>query len=290
MLNKAEKYFKENIEELKLNGTLDENPRPRYDSDGEPAHTKFITQVFEKYDIPKGETPITEARQIAIKKGINEIRWIYQDQTSDLAVLRDKHDIHWWDSWAVGDDDNIGQRYGATVKRYDLMNKLLDSLVNDPFGRRHIISLWQEEDFNETDGLKPCAFQILISVSKRHGSDEKYIDLTLVQRSSDYLVAGHINKMQYLALQMMIAKHCSYQVGSFAHFVQNLHVYDRHMEQAETLLNRLEFLEKNHKKGLNPVLTLNVPEGTNFYDITTDDFKLLHYTPIKPNLQFELGI
>ncbi|WP_144509832.1 thymidylate synthase [Bacillus sp. FJAT-22090] len=289
MLNKAETYFIQNMLDIIENGTTDENPRPRYESDGQPAHTQFITQVFEKYDIAKGEIPITVLRPISIKNGINEVRWIYQDQTSELSVLKEKHNIHWWDSWNIG-DGTIGQRYGATVKRYDLMNKLLDGLINDPFGRRHIINLWQEKDFAETEGLKPCAFEIEISVVKRKGSDSKYIDLTLTQRSSDYLVAGHINKMQYLALQMMIAKHCSYKVGNFAHFVQNLHLYDRQIEQAKELLKRALTFEGVDRGGRKPIFTLNVPDGTNFYDITDRDFKLIGYNPIKPNMKFDLGI
>jgi thymidylate synthase len=276
---KADFLFKGNIVSILDDGCQDENPRPKY-KDGTPAYTMFITQVFEKYNLSQGEFPITTLRQIPITWGINEIRWIYQDQSSSLALLRDKYNIDWWDSWSIG-DDTIGQRYGATVERYNLMNRLLQGLINDPYGRRHIISLWQEKDFKETEGLPPCAFQTLFSVRKVKG--EFYLDMTLTQRSCDYLVAGHINKMQYVAFQMMVAKHCGYKVGFFSHFVQNLHIYDRHVEQAEKLLARTPS-EKN------PILKLNVPDGTNFYHITADDFELINYEPVKPQLKFELGI
>jgi len=279
-MNKADKIFKENIMDIVLNGNTDENPRPRYASDGEPAHSIYITQVFEKYDISKGEFPITTLRPIAIKHGVNEIRWIYQDQSNELSRLEGEYGIMWWRDWEVGDSDTIGQRYGATVKRYDLMNKLLNGLINDPFGRRHILSLWQELDF-QTDGLNPCAFLTMLSVRKV--DNVKYLDMTLIQRSSDYLVAGHINKMQYVAFLMMIAKHCGYQVGVFSHFVQNLHIYDRHLLQAEVLLKRTP-------SNVTPKFELNVPDGTNFYDITYEDFKLTDYEPVRPQLKFELGV
>lgn len=280
-MNKADKIFKDNINEILMNSAIDENPRPKYESDGEPAYSLYITQVFEKYNIAEGEFPITTLRPINIKHGINEIRWIYQDQTSDLSVLEDKYGIGWWDSWEVSGTRTIGQRYGATVKKHDLMNKLLDSLVKDPYSRRHIISMWQEDDFNSTDGLLPCAFQTIFSVRKV--KDVMYLDMTLIQRSSDYLVAGHINKMQYVAFMMMVAKHCGYEVGIFSHFVQNLHIYTRHVMQASELLDR----EPSKKK---PILKLNVPNGTNFYDIKFEDFELVDYEPVKPQLKFELGI
>ena len=126
------------------------------------------------------------------------------------------------------------------------------------------------------------------SVSRR-GTDDLYLDLTLVQRSSDYAVAGHINKMQYVALQMMVAKHCGYQVGKFNHFVQSLHVYDRHLPQCQELVERAKVLSEREVQS-QPQLILDVPDGTDFYDIKPSDFILTGYNPIHPQLKFELAI
>ena len=248
--------------------------RPVY-IDGKPAHTKFITHAVETYDISKGELPITTLRPIPWKSGVKEILWIYQDQTSDLKVLRDKYGITWWDEWNVG-NDTIGQRYGATVKKYDMVNKLLKGLQEQPYGRRHIIDLYQFADFEETEGLYPCAYQTLWSARG------EYLDVTLIQRSSDYLVANHINKIQYVALQMMVARHVGLQPGKFTHYVENLHIYDRHLEQAKILLERTP-------SDKSPKLILN-PEKKSFYDFTIEDFVMIDYEPVKPNVKFELGI
>jgi thymidylate synthase len=290
-MNRADFNHKYLINKILNEGSWDRNPRPKYE-DGTPAHSKYITQIFEEYDISKGELPITTLRPIHIMKAIKEILWIYQDQTNSLITLEKEHGINWWRPWAVttvvtdefGDKslsyDTIGQRYGATVKRYDLMNKVLKGLIDDPFGRRHLVNLLQETDLNETDGLYPCAFMFLLSV--REVEEEMYLDMTLTQRSSDYLVAGHINMMQYVALLMMIAHHCGYKVGRFARLTQNLHIYDRHIEQAYKILER----EPSNEV---PKLTLNA-EGKSFYEIKAEDFVLENYNPVKPQLKFDLGI
>jgi thymidylate synthase len=267
-MNNADKYYIQNLQKIMSEGSLDENPRPKY-SDGTPAHSKFITQVFEEYNISKGEFPITTLRNTAIKTGIKEILWIYQKQTSSLEVAREMG-INWWEEWNVG-DNSIGQRYGATIKRYDLMNKLLDGLVNDPFGRRHIISMYQYVDLEETNGLFPCAYEILCSIRKV--GEDKVLDMTLVQRSSDYLTANTINKGQYLALQMMVAGHCGYKVGKFCHLVQNLHIYDRHFDYVSELL-------KNETTNISPSFRLN--GNKNFYDYTLDDFEFFDFDKLKP--------
>ena len=265
---KADKYYIENLNRIfSGDGTWDENPRPKYE-DGQPGHSKFITQVFEEYDISKGEYPITTLRNTAIKTGIKEVLWIYQKQTNSLSVAREM-DINWWDEWNIG-DDTIGQRYGATIKRYDLMDKLLHNLKSDPFGRRHIMNMYQYSDLEETSGLFPCAYETMWSVRKVNG--EFYLDLTLNQRSNDYIMAGYINKIQYVALQMMIASHIGYKPGKFCHFVQNLHIYDRHFEAVGELLSR---------NPLDAQPTISLKNHKSFYDFTIDDFEIKNTSEIK---------
>lgn len=264
---KADKYYIENLKDILDNGSWDENPRPKW-SDGTPAHSKFITQVFEKYDISKGEFPITTLRNTAIKTGIREIFWIYQKQSNCLKVAREMG-INWWEEWNIG-DDTIGQRYGATIRRYNLMDDLLDGLKNDPFSRRHIINMYQYADLKETMGLHPCAYSTIWSVRKVDG--EYYLDMTLDQRSSDFLVANFINKTQYIALLMMVAGHLGYKVGKFCHLVQNLHVYDRHLDAMEEIMNRTPL-------DIQPKLILK--ENKKFYDYTIDDFIIIDNQGIK---------
>jgi len=264
ILSKADHYYIRNLRELntevECNWSLDENPRPRY-KDGTPAYTRFITQVFEKYDISKGEFPIPTLRNTAIKTGIKEILWIYQKQSN---LLSDAHDlgVNWWDEWDIG-DGTIGHRYGYTVKKYNLVDNVLNSLKNDPFSRRHIISLYQESDLSETKGLYPCAYEAIWSVRKV--GEDMYLDMSLFQRSNDYIMAGYINKIQYVALMMMFASHLGYKVGVFAHFVQNLHIYDRHRNAAQELADR----ESLYKQP-----SISLKSNKNFYEFTIDDFEI----------------
>lgn len=276
-MNKADKYYIQNIQKIMSEGSWDENPRPKYE-DGTPANSRFITGVFEEYDISKDEFPIPTLRNTAIKTGIKEILWIYQKQTSSLEVAREMG-INWWEEWNIG-NDTIGQRYGETINKYDLMNQLLDGLINDPFGRRHIINMFQYEDLRSTKGLFPCAYETLWSVRKV--GEDKVLDMTLVQRSSDYIVANHINKIQYTSLLMMVAGHCGYKVGKFSHLVQNLHIYDRHFEAS---------IELQYKEPLDIQPKLTLKENKNFYDYTIDDFEINGIEKItKINSKLELAI
>lgn len=283
---KADKYMNQMIHDILKRGYKDENPRPHY-ADGTPAHTISVNHTFRTYDLSAGEFPICTLRPMAWKTGIREIFTIYQKPTNEIAKMEEMG-VNWWGDWDIG-DGTIGQRYGATVSRYDLINKLIKDIENDPYGRRKIVSLWQETDLAETAGLAPCAFLTIWNVRG------EYLDMVLVQRSGDMLTAsgpGGINEIQYAALLMMIARHTGYKPGVFSHFVANEQIYDRHIDAANEMLSRQLLIERDEyfdgcKK--NPMLIIN-PDKTNFYDFTIDDFIMEDYNPLKPQLKLELGI
>ncbi len=301
----AKKLFQEILDE----GCMDINPRPHYE-DGTPAHTLSFNHVMQSYDLTKGEFPIITLRPIAVKTAIAELLWIYQKQSTDLVEFDDligKPSVYlgegnwkinnWWEEWALRNADGtymlnekghpyIGQCYGATVRTHDLVNKVLTGLKNDPDGRRHIINMWQEEDFEQPHGLKPCAYQTNWNV--RHGKDSvDYLDMCLYQRSSDYATAGCINQVQYCTFLIIMAHCLGYKPGKFTWFVDNIQIYDRHINQVKEMLNRDSI-------SCAPYIWVN-PDKHDFYDLTIDDIKLKNYPrelikEVNPQLKFELGI
>ena len=279
-MTKADQIFKRNIENILENGIMSGDARPVY-SNGEKANSKYVTQVCDTYDLSQGEFPIITLRQIPIKSAIKEIFWIYQDQSNELSILEDKYNVKYWSPWEVGNTGTIGKRYGAVVKEHKIIDKILDGLAKNPWNRRNVISLWDYEAFEETNGLLPCAYNVMFDVRKVN--DTMYLDCTLTQRSNDMLVAHHINSMQYVALQMMIACHFGWEIGKFCYFVNNLHIYDNQFEQANELLSRTS-------KNRNPRLVLNCKPKTNFYDIKPEDFELIDYEYNAPQLKFDLAI
>lgn len=285
-MTKADIYLKDGIKNILKYGYKDENPRPKY-KDGTPAHTYSVNHVMRQYDLNNLEFPICTLRPMAWKTAIREILTIYQKPTNDLAKMREMG-VTWWDDWDIG-DGTIGQRYGATVSRYDLIQNLIDDIRTDPYGRRKIVNLWQESDLRETPGLAPCAFLTIWNVRG------EYLDMCMIQRSGDMLTAsgaGGINEIQYAALQMMIARHTGYYPGVFTHFVANEQIYDRHFEAANELLKRFYANYKSDSEKytfFGPKLQLR--SGVyDFYEMTVDDFYMVNYKPIEPQLSLELGI
>lgn len=312
MSNKADKYLKETIAEILEEGQWDKEPRTKW-ADGTIAHSKFVTQKVYQYDISKGEFSINTLRTTALKGGFHDIEAIYIKQTNILEEMHpsihswwkdfvvfnryrdienplntyNESDLDWKDIKLMKKESLLGKTYGATVERYDLMNKLLKGLEDSPFGRRHKMSLWQEQQvIDDPKSLEPCAGLTLWSVREDFMEFDtfipvdnvddariyyRYIDLTLIQRSQDYITTSSINNSQYTMLAMMVANHLTFktgirhEVGKLLHIVQNCHIYDRHLDAAKEILKR-------ESTGLQPKIEL-ICEPKDFYSHTIEDFK-----------------
>ena len=281
MKHLANEYFKSNLRELQYNGDF-VKVRPKY-KDGEQAECISIKQVFEKYDLRK-DSVLHNLRPTAIKTAIQEVLWIYKWQTSSL-IRANELGVNWWNDWNVG-NNSIGLAYGETIDDYKMIDEFLYNLEHNPFSRRHIINLWQLEHVNEQlkykKGLVPCAYETIWSVDSDYN-----VDMTLIQRSSDYITANAINKIQYVALLEMICGHLRFETGIkykpryFSHFVQDLHIYDRHLSALNELLEVNPSTEKQ---------SIELLRDKNFYDYTIEDFKINKIEIPKIKSTLELAI
>ena len=289
----ADIWTKATLQDILDKGIMDINPRPHWE-DGTPAHTLSINHVVHQYDLAAQWSPFLTLRPTAYKSGIGEILWIYRDASNNLDMLKDKYGITWWDEWDIG-DRTIGACYGETVRRYNLLENLFRGIISDEDGRRHIMNMWQEQDFKEPHGLKPCCYQTVWNI--RHVEGKKFVDVSLFQRSSDFTVSGNINTLQYIALMYMVIAHLNYIrdkeiffPGVFTHFYNNCQIYDRHIEQAKELISRDPYTYMS----LDTLPHFEV-EPQSIWNITVDDVKVVNYNKKEiakknPQLKFEVAI
>ena len=285
---KADMYFRDCLNEIKTNGIWDENPRPKW-KDGTPANSKFILQKSFEYRIDKGELPLISFRKTAIKGGWHDIEAIYIKQTN---IIEEMHPSihHWWKPFEVRNSGTIGQTYGHTVKRYNLVDKLLKGMLENPYGRRHVMNLWQEQQMLEDpEALVPCAYETLYSLEEDLNTGNWYVDMTLCQRSQDFIVTASINPVQYVMLGMAICGHLSFHSGveyklrNFKYNVQNLHVYDRHLFAIDELLYSYPIEKKRP--------SIKILENKDFYKYSFGDFKInIDFDPPKLSKILEIAI
>ncbi len=251
--------------------------------------TDTIKIPFAHFTLNVGkEFPILTTKQLFIRQAVLEMLWIYQAQSNDVRWLQERN-VHIWDKWEINEDGDwisettgevlkhfdkewahtIGTAYGYIVRKYGLMDHLLDSLKNDPEDRRRVISLWQNADL-EGAVLPSCVWS-----SEWDVTDGK-LNLLVHQRSCDLPLGLPFNVTQYAVLLCMVAKDAGLEPGLLDWSIKDAHIYVDQIDGVKEQLRRW------HENGSYPApkLWLN-PEKKSFYDFDSSkdlkDIKLEDY-------------
>ncbi len=251
--------YLELLKHVKENGTV------KADRTGTGTTSCFGCQM--RFNLAEG-FPLLTTKKLHLRSIIHELLWFLKGDTN-IKYLKD-NGVKIWDAWADENGD-LGPVYGYQWRSWpnpdgsqtDQIEKLIDSLKNNPDSRRHIVSAWNPS-FIDDMALPPChcLFQFYVADGK--------LSCQLYQRSADVFLGVPFNIASYAILTMMIAQVCGYEVGDFVHTFGDVHIYSNHMDQADVQLSRdLRPL---------PQMKLN-PEVKNLMDFTFEDFTLENYDP-----------
>ena len=263
-MSSADIAFINTCKDILENGTLvtDEKVRPKWE-DGTPAYTIKKFGVVNRYDLSK-EFPLLTIRPIGLKSAIDEILWIWQKKSNNINDLGS----HIWDSWA-DETGSIGKAYGYQMGvkhkykegEFDMVDRVLYDLKNNPCSRRIMTNLYNFSDLHEM-ALYPCAYSMTFNVVGNK------LCAILNQRSQDMLAANAWNVAQYAALVMMFAQVSGLEPGELVHVIADAHIYDRHIPIVKELIEREVFDA--------PKVELD-KSITNFYDFTPASFTVTDY-------------
>ena len=244
------------------------------------------------------EFPVLTTKQLFFRQAILEMLWIYQVQSNDVRWLQERN-VHIWDEWEIDENGlwkaeqmvlndkgdleksfiekqfpegyahTIGTAYGYIVNRFKLIDKLIDSLKNNPNDRRRVISLWQD-DYLDTAVLPSCVWS-----SEWDVTDGK-LNAWVHQRSCDVPLGLPFNITQYSVLLHMLAQVTGLEPGTLDWSIKDAHIYVNQVDGIKEQIRRGEELPDLPA----PELWLN-PEVDDFYnfDNSTEckDVKVLKY-------------
>lgn len=160
----------------------------------------------------------------------------------------------------------------------DQITNVIDSIKNNPWSRRHIISTWNPEQLNEMC-LPPCHcfFQFVVRPQKQNDDEREsttdcdtpyWIDCILTQRSADIPLGAPFNIASYSLLTHMIAHVCGLRAGELIHNMGDTHIYHNQFEGCKEQISRSPFKF--------PILEFNNPPN-NIDDWSMDNFNIVDY-------------
>ena len=260
----ADRIFIKNCEDILKKGFWDTDiaVRPKWE-DGKPAHTVKKFAIVNRYDLSK-EFPLLTIRKTAFNFAVDELLWIWQKKSNNVADLKSKI----WNQW-TDESGSIGKAYGYQLGvkheykdgEFDQVDRILYDLKNNPYSRRIISNIYVHADLKDMN-LYPCAYSMTFNVT-----DGK-LNGILNQRSQDMVVANNWNVCQYSVLLMMFAQVSGLEAGELVHVIADAHIYDRHIPVVEKLLTAPRY------KAPKLIMDKSIKD---FYKFTVDSFELKGY-------------
>ncbi len=243
------------------------------------------------------EFPILVSKKVGFKSAILEILWIYQVASNDVRWLKDR-DVKIWNEWEIKTDGTyqgkninqifkekhpnepdenfahtIGTAYGWIVKKYHLIENLIETLKNNPGNRRMVLSLWQNE-WLETAALPSCVW------NSQWNLIDGRLNVLVTSRSTDVPLGLPYNIVQYATLCHLIARSIDAKPGQFTFITNDAHIYENQIDGIQEQISRYEKAIKSGTLPPTPKLWLN-PEVKDFYDFDNSkelkDIKLENY-------------
>jgi thymidylate synthase len=205
----------------------------RMDRTGTGTRSVFGYQM--RFDLADG-FPLITTKKLHLRSIIHELLWFLAGDTN-IAYLKENK-VRIWDEWA-DENGELGPVYGKQWRSWaapngqsiDQIEKLLESLTQNPDSRRHIVSAWNPADVDDM-ALPPChcLFQFYVAQGK--------LSCQLYQRSADIFLGVPFNIASYALMTHMIAQVVGLKPGEFVHTFGDAHLYLNHIEQAELQLSR----------------------------------------------------
>lgn len=222
--------------------------------------------------------PLLTTKKLYTRAIFHELLWFLKGDTN-IKYLQDNK-VTIWDEWA-DEEGNLGPVYGkqwrswetADGRKIDQIVNVVEQIKKNPDSRRLLVVAFNPSDVDKM-ALPPCHafFQFYVANGK--------LSCQLYQRSADIFLGVPFNIASYALLVHMIAQVCNLKVGEFIHTLGDAHIYNNHLDQVKTQLER-DFRPL-------PKLVLN-PEIKDLFDFKFEDIQVVGYDP-HPAIKGEVAV
>jgi len=233
-----------------------------------------------KFDLSKG-FPVVTTKKLFWKSAIAEMLGFLRgyDNAEDFRKLgcnvwnaNANENQTWLNNPNRTGEDDLGRIYGVQARYWASTNGSLDQLKNVYYdlkqgkdNRREIVTHWNPGELDDM-ALPPCHMFYQFG---RHGNK---LNLSMYQRSCDVPIGVPFNITGYAWLLSVMAQITGHKVGTFTHFLHDIHIYENQMELMKEQISRKPFELPTLK--INPdIKTLEDLETW----VTIDDFELEGY-------------
>lgn len=246
-------------------------------SDRTGTGTRSVFGYQLRFDLRDG-FPLLTTKRLHLKSIVHELLWFLRGDTN-VGYLND-NGVTIWDEWA-NEQGELGPIYGhqwrswptADGRQIDQISEVMEGIRKNPDSRRLVVSAWNVGQISQM-AIPPChvLFQFYVA--------ENRLSCQLYQRSADTFLGVPFNIASYALLTMMVAQVTGLQAGEFIHTFGDAHLYENHLQQAQSQLTR--------EPGPLPMMVLN-PKVDSIFGFSFEDVRLENYHP-QPHIPAPIAV
>ena len=200
-----------------------------------------------KFDL-RERFPLVQCKETRYKVAFLEMLFFLRGE--DNTKYLNDNNCKLWDSWATT-DGNLGPVYGVnwrcwktyyevsgyngdylTYDNIDQVREVISGILNNPNGRRHIVSAWNVGELDEM-ALPPCHW-----AHQLYATNDGYLDMQVNQRSWDVGLGNPFNIAQYALLLHLYAR-ATHRKPRYLNFSYgDAHLYNDHIEKMKEVVER----------------------------------------------------
>lgn len=178
---------------------------------------------------PRARLSRTETKGMLFS-ALGELVW-YMAGSNELAFIQ--HYIPGYEKFS-DDGKTIWGAYGPRLRDmrgHDQLMRVRDRLCEKYDTRKAVIQLFNAEDLAEDHKDVPCTCTLQFMIRRDH------LHMVTNMRSNDAFLGLPHDVFVFTMLQEMLATDLSVGLGRYKHAVGSLHLYDKHLQAAQTYLS-----------------------------------------------------
>jgi len=124
----------------------------------------------------------------------------------------------------MDENGNVNSNYGWQWSRNNQINYVINELKRDKYTRRAVLTIYDGKEHNDYKYDTPCT----LNLQFYYEPNDTKLNMTVIMRSNDLWFGFCNDSYCFLKLHKLICDKLNTKQGYYVHYVQNLHIYQRH--------------------------------------------------------------
>ena len=129
--------------------------------------------------------------------------------------------------WKRMADENgqVNSNYGYQWERARQLENVVEMLIENPSTRRACISIYDGKEISDYASDTPCTYAVQFTIL------DNRLNMCVTMRSNDLWFGFCNDQYCFSKLQQLVSERLKLKIGTYYHFVHNLHLYNKQIPQ-----------------------------------------------------------